>query len=80
MLDEFESLDEALQDGRFQESFVLSLLRHLIQHRRRFKLLLAGSHTLDEFRRWSGYLINAEVMHLGCLHEAEARLPLFCRH
>lgn len=72
MLDEFETLDEALQMGRFQESFVLGMLRHLIQHRRRFKVLLAGSHTLDEFKRWSGYLINAEVIHLDCLSEAEA--------
>lgn len=73
MMDEFEALDEALQSGRFRESFVLGTLRHLIQHRTRFKVLLAGSHTLDEFKRWSGYLINAEVLHLGCLQESEAR-------
>lgn len=72
MLDEFEVLDSALQSGRFSESFVLGMLRHVIQHRHRFKALLAGSHTLDEFKRWSGYLINAETLHLGCLNEAEA--------
>jgi hypothetical protein len=73
MLDEFEALHEALQMERFRESFVLGTLRHLIQHRHHFKVLLAGSHTLDEFKRWSGYLINAEVIHLGCLHEEEAK-------
>jgi hypothetical protein len=72
MLDEFEALDEALQSGRFSEGFVLGTLRHIIQHRQRIKVLLAGSHTLDEFRRWSSYLLNAEVLHLGCLEEAEA--------
>jgi hypothetical protein len=35
--------------------------------------LLAGSHTLDEFQRWSSYLINAQVLHLGYLQESEVR-------
>ena len=73
MLDEFEALDEALKMGRFQETSVLGMLRHIIQHRHRFKVLLAGSHTLDEFKSWSGYLINAEVLHLECLKEREAK-------
>ena len=73
MLDEFEALDTALQMGRFTEAFVLGMLRHIIQHRQRIKVLLAGSHTLDEFRRWSGYLLNAEVLHLSCLEVEEAR-------
>lgn len=42
MLDEFESLDDALAAGRFSETAVLGMLRHLIQHRPRFKSLLAG--------------------------------------
>jgi len=71
-LDEFESLDNAITKGRLDEDDVLGMLRHLIQHRPRFKILLAGSHTL-EVQRWASYLINVQVVHLSYLHEAEAR-------
>ncbi|MEO1209251.1 MAG: AAA family ATPase [Cyanobacteria bacterium J06638_20] len=72
-LDEFEVLDQVLVDGRFSESAVLGMLRNLIQHRPRFKVMLSGSHTLQEFQRWSSYLINAQVLHLGYLKEPETR-------
>jgi hypothetical protein len=72
-LDEFEALDSALRNGRLSDEAVLGTLRHIIQHRERFKLLLAGSHTLDEFARWSSYLINAQMVHLSYLAETEAR-------
>ncbi|MDJ0707014.1 MAG: hypothetical protein QNJ46_27380, partial [Leptolyngbyaceae cyanobacterium MO_188.B28] len=72
-LDEFEVLDKALTDGRFNETDVLGMLRNLIQHRPRFKVLVSGSHTLQEFQRWASYLINAQVVHLGYLQEAEVR-------
>lgn len=64
-LDEFEALDTALAKGRFDETAVLGMLRHMIQHRPRFKLLLAGSHTLDEVQRWASYLINVQVVKLS---------------
>ena len=73
MLDEFEVLDGALARNRFDSEAVLGMLRHLIQHRSRFKVLLSGSHTLNEFQRWASYLINVQVIHIGCLNEAEAR-------
>ncbi|MBN1891022.1 MAG: ATP-binding protein [Thermoflexales bacterium] len=72
-LDEFEALDGAIARGRFDEEAVMGTLRHLIQHRPRFKVLLAGSHTLEELQRWSGYLINVQVVHIGYLKEEEAR-------
>jgi len=72
-LDEFEVLDKALVEGRFNETDILGLLRNLIQNRPRFKVLIAGSHTLKEFQRWSSYLINAQVIHLSYLKEPEAR-------
>lgn len=72
-LDEFEALEDALNTDRFDEGAVLGLLRHLIQHRPRLKLLLAGSHTLDEFQRWASYLINVRLVHLTYLSEGEAR-------
>ena len=71
--DEFEALDNAITKGRFDEEDVLGMLRHLIQHRLRFKVLLAGSHTIEEFQRWASYLINVQVVHISYLKEPEAR-------
>ena len=70
--DEFEVLYGALVEGRFSETAVLGMLRHLIQHRPCFKVLLAGSHTLDELQRWASYLINLQVLHISYLSESEA--------
>ncbi len=72
-LDEFETLDAAFDEKRFSEPAVLGMLRHIIQHRARFKVLLAGSHTLDEAQRWASYLINAQTVHIGYLTADEAR-------
>jgi hypothetical protein len=71
MLDEFEVLADALEQGRFDDGMIMGMVRHLIQHRPRFKLLLSGSHTLDEFQRWSTYLINVQVVHIGYLSQEE---------
>jgi hypothetical protein len=73
MLDEFEVLERVLDNGRFDEEIILGMFRHLIQHRPQFKVLLSGSHTLQEFHRWSSYLINVQVIHVGYLNEVEAR-------
>ncbi|MBW4593538.1 MAG: ATP-binding protein [Brasilonema angustatum HA4187-MV1] len=72
-LDEFEVLDSAITKGRFDEQDVLGMLRHLIQHRPRFKVLLAGSHTIEEYQRWASYLINVQVVHISYLKKDEAR-------
>ena len=71
-LDEFEALDRALARDRFEEEAVLGMLRHLIQHRPCFKVLLTGSHTLEEVHRWASYLINVQSVHISYLKE-EAR-------
>ena len=73
MLDEFEVLDNAIRKGRFEEQDILGMLRHIIQHRYRFKLLIAGSHTIEEYQRWASYLINVQILHISYLKEAEAR-------
>jgi hypothetical protein len=72
-LDELEVLDTVLAEQRFREADVLGMLRHIIQHRPRFKVILAGSHTLDELERWARYLINVQVVPISYLSEAEAR-------
>jgi hypothetical protein len=71
-LDEFEALDTALANGRFREEAVLGMLRYLIQHRPRFRVLLSGSHSLHEVKRWASYLINVQTIQVSYLNEAEA--------
>ncbi|MCB9433549.1 MAG: ATP-binding protein [Ardenticatenaceae bacterium] len=71
LLDEFEVLAEAFANNRLDEAAILGTLRHLIQHHPRFKVLLSGSHTLAAFHRWSSYLINVQLVHIGFLSEAE---------
>lgn len=72
MLDEFEVLEQMFEKERFDETVILGMIRHLIQHRLKFKVLLSGSHTLAEFQRWSSYLINVQVIHVGYLSDREA--------
>ncbi|MEC4815963.1 MAG: hypothetical protein SAK29_22220 [Scytonema sp. PMC 1069.18] len=72
-LDEFEVLDGAIAKGRFDEQDVLGMLRNIIQHRPRFKVLLAGSHSIEEYQRWASYLINVQVVHISYLKHDEAR-------
>jgi hypothetical protein len=71
-LDEFEVLTRLL-DRRINTADFTDLLRHLIQHRPRFKLVLAGSHTLEEFYPLAGALINLEVLKITYLTTDEAR-------
>jgi hypothetical protein len=52
---------------------VLALLRNVIQHRPRIRVVLAGSHTFKELARWATYLINAQTVHVGYLDGAAAR-------
>ncbi|GAB4268243.1 MAG: hypothetical protein Kow0080_11000 [Candidatus Promineifilaceae bacterium] len=73
MLDEFEVLATAVANHRFDAEAVMGMLRHLIQHKPRFKVLLSGSHTLDEFEQWASYLINVQVIHMSYLRPEEAR-------
>jgi AAA+ ATPase superfamily predicted ATPase len=77
-LDEFEVLDSAISKGRFDEQDVFGMLRNLIQHRPKFKILIAGSHTIEEYQRWASYLINVQVVHISYLKEDEARQLIEC--
>jgi hypothetical protein len=70
-LDEFEALGSIMDKGRFDIDDFMRLLRNLIQHRQRFKVLLAGSHTLEEFRHWASQLINVQVVKISYLEERD---------
>lgn len=73
LLDEFEQLDVTLRRGTLDPHLVLGMLRHVIQHKPRFRILVAGSHTFAEASNWSSYLINTRIIKLGCLHRNESR-------
>jgi hypothetical protein len=72
ILDEFSALEHIFEKGRLDEVSVLGMFRHIIQHRPRIKILLSGSHTLDEFERWASYLINVQTVHISYLQATEA--------
>ena len=71
-LDEFEELEKCFSAGHLDPNAILGMLRHMVQHRRSFKLLLAGSHTLNEFKHFATHLNNTQTVHLGYLSENEA--------
>jgi hypothetical protein len=71
--DEFVILDAAFSEGRLQLGSVLGMFRHIIQHRPRFRLLFAGTHTFKELQHWASYFIGVQIIHLSYLLENEAR-------
>lgn len=70
-MDEFEALDTALAERTLRHHAILGMFRHMAQHRRNIKLMLVGSHTLGEFRRWSSYFVNAQVIELSYLTSSD---------
>jgi hypothetical protein len=72
-LDEYERLQEMLNDGRIDRR-IFGYLRHLIQHHPQITILLSGSHTLADLPPlWSDYFINVRTLKIGHLKEDEAR-------
>ncbi|MCK5720240.1 MAG: ATP-binding protein [Thiomargarita sp.] len=71
-LDEFSALEHIFEKKLLDEESVLGMFRHIIQHRPRIKILLSGSHTIDEFERWASYLINVQTVHISYLQPSEA--------
>jgi hypothetical protein len=70
--DEFEALENVFQEGRLDRKLVLGMFRHIILHRSRFKILIAGAYRLHDFPEWADYLIDAESVRLTYLQEHEA--------
>ncbi|OQY43122.1 MAG: hypothetical protein B6242_15350 [Anaerolineaceae bacterium 4572_78] len=73
MMDEIEAIDQIVEQSRFDDTDLFSMIRHIIQHRPRFKILLASSHDLTELSRWASYLVNVQTVKLSYLKPAEAR-------
>lgn len=72
MLDEFEALDSFTRLPSFNVQDFIGLSRFINQHRPHIKIMVVGSHTLDEIGSWSTFLINAQVVKIGRLASEEA--------
>lgn len=71
-LDEFQRLDEVITATGSRAA--LNFLRDLLEHRRRWRLLLAGSTAAEEMAAyWSDALINTRRVRISYLLPAEAR-------
>ena len=74
LLDEFEKLEEAGQDGYLNLNLLLDWFRSVIQNRPRVALLFSGVRTFGEMgANWAGYLVNAQTLKVSFLQPAEAR-------
>lgn len=73
IFDEFVTLDEIFWDASLLPDDFLMLLRHIVQHRRNFRVLISGSHSLVEMQKWAAYLVNMQTIKLSYLQEQEAR-------
>jgi hypothetical protein len=72
-VDEFEKLDEAVEEGKIGVG-VFDVLRNLIQHRHHQVFLLAGVHMLEEMARdWHSYFIGVTPIRISYLSTAAAR-------
>lgn len=72
-MDEIETLNQVFARPQLPPEVFFNSLRNTIQHRPRFRFVLAGSHTLAELQHWSNYLINSQLIKIGYLETAEAR-------
>jgi hypothetical protein len=74
MLDEFEKLEQRMDEGTVSLNF-LEYLRHLIQHRPELLVILSGHHTLQErmSRYWEPLMGIACSVRVSYLEEDAAR-------
>jgi AAA+ ATPase superfamily predicted ATPase len=73
MFDEFAKLDEVIcQQKSDYNDDILSTMRHWIQHRSRFQIVIT-SQRLEEFRRWPSIANNMVPRPLSYLTDNEAR-------
>jgi hypothetical protein len=74
MLDEFEKLEQRMDEGTVSRNF-LEHLRHLIQHRPELLVILSGHHTLQERmgRYWEPLMGIARSVRVSYLEEDAAR-------
>lgn len=71
LFDEQEHFEKSFKAGILDRDLVLGLLRHIIQHRPGFCVVLAGAHRLSDYPQWLTYLVNLQSRRLGYLSAAE---------
>jgi len=73
MLDEFEKIEEKLDQNIFPKD-LMSYFRNIMQHHPRFAVVMAGSHRLDEMRNdyWDPLMQIAKVIKIGFLNREAA--------
>lgn|GEM_PF-1963695 len=73
LLDEFDDLDQKVRDGLISKE-VFDQLRNLIQHTKNLRLVLSGTHRLEQIAgdQWSFLLNMATYRRLGCLSALES--------
>lgn len=72
-LDEFEALhNNFLTGSKLAADEVLGMLRHMIQHRRKIKLLLASSFNAKTYTIWSNYLVNLRPVVVSYLNQDDS--------
>jgi hypothetical protein len=77
LLDEFDDLDGKVRRGRLSTE-VFDCLRNLVQHSENVRLVLSGTHRLEELAgdHWSFLLNLATYRRIGCLQPEEAEMVL----
>ncbi len=72
--DEYEKIEERILKNSLTKD-VLDQLRHIIQHRKYFVILISGSNELRELQlNWSDYLINTKMIKISYLSKDDARI------
>ncbi len=77
LFDEFDDLDEKVRRGRLSAE-VFGYLRNLVQHSENIRVVLSGTHRLEELAgdHWSFLLNLATYRRIGCLQPEEAEMVL----
>lgn len=70
IFDELEAITNTL--NRLNNEDLMHVLRHIIQHKPYFKILLASSYPLSTYKKLAGYLINIQTIKIGYLKIEEA--------
>jgi len=73
MVDEVEHLMRSPDPGEPGIRYFLDIFRHVSQHHKFFRLLASSSRPQEEIEHWSGYLVSAHEVRLGCLSPQETR-------
>lgn len=78
VVDEYETIDSLIGEGRFHADDILSLLRVAIEKRRNIFWMFVGTHHIAELRnaQWASYLISPRTIAMPRFTPDETRVLL----